>query len=285
MKKNKQDLIILLLLLVYLIIIYINYNKLKMIVNSTLLIYINNVFPFLFITMIINNILLDINMIYYTNKITNNPIYYLLIVSITSGSPMNAIIIKDFLDKGIINENDASFLIAPTMFNNPLFIVNYLNLIFKEKMLISLLIYYLSNIVLFIYIINKIKINKKSIIKNNIKIKYLIKNSIDKSIHNLLNILCIILIFKITCDIILNDSLISILIKGLLEITSGLTSLININLSLKIKRIITSIILSFGSLSILMQISIILDKYNINYKYFFKYKFIQIIINTILLLI
>ena len=94
--------------------------------------YILKVFPFLFIMMILNNLLLKCNFPYYFNKIFKSDKLYIFINSILSVSPINAILIKNYLDNNCINEDNASKLLCFTSFNNPLFLYNYLMLILNN---------------------------------------------------------------------------------------------------------------------------------------------------------
>ena len=70
------------------------------------------------------------------------------------------------------------------------------------------------------------------------------------------------------------------ILNGILEITTSLANLKNINIAINIKKILTLIYLSFGGLSIHTQIKSILP--DTNYNIFIKSRLICIIISLIL---
>ena len=111
-------------------------------------------------------------------------------------------------------------------------------------------------------------------------------NSIYESIQNLIKIMGIIIFFKIILDLLMTkESICYSLLKGLVEVTTGLNDLVNFNISIKIKEIISYIIISFMGLSIQMQMSIILEKYNIDYKYFYTSRVFIITLGIILIIL
>ena len=286
---NKKRINILIIILIYLL-IYLIFKNSKVLSNITFLslkMFILKVFPFLFIMMVLNKLLIKCNFPYYFNKIFKNNLLYIFINSILSGSPINAVLIKNYLDNKCINENDASKVLTFTCFNKPLFLYNYLYLILKSKQkvfLIISLIYFLNFLILLFYN-NKIKINE-NIMYRQCNLKKELFNIIYESILNLLKIMGIITFFKILLDLLLteNSAILSFL-KGIIEVTTGLNSLVNLNISIKIKEIISYIIISFMGLSIHMQISAVLENYNINYKYFYLSRIFLIITGSIIILI
>lgn len=286
---NKKRINIIFIILIYLF-IYLIFKENTSLSNITFLsfkMYILKVFPFLFIMMILNNLLLKCNFPYYFNKIFKSDKLYIFINSILSGSPINAILIKNYLENNNITEEDASKIICFTSFNNPLFLYNYLTLILKDSInAIKIMgIIYFTNIVIYLYFRKRIKI--KTLVKyQNYNLRKELFNIISESTFNMIKIMGIIIFFKITLDLLMTKNNIVIsLLKGLVEVTSGLNSLTSLSTSAKIKEIISYIIISFMGLSIHMQISTILENYNINYKYFYLSRFFVIILGIILILI
>ena len=146
-------------------------------------------------------------------------------------------------------------------------------------------ILYILNIVIFIYLTNKMRISVKQNYKDY-NLKKELFNSIYDSMQNLIKIMGIIVFFKIILDLTMpKNSLLFVIFKGLIEVTTGLNSLNTINVSIKIKEIISFIIISFMGFSIQMQISIILEKFNIDYKYFYLSRLFLIITGIIIILI
>ena len=286
---NKKRINIIFIILIYLF-IYLIFKENTSLSNITFLsfkMYILKVFPFLFIMMILNNLLLKCNFPYYFNKIFKSDKLYIFINSILSGSPINAILIKNYLENNNITEEDASKIICFTSFNNPLFLYNYFTLILKDfnNVLRVMGIIYFTNIVIYLYFRKRIKI--KTLVKyQNYNLRKELFNIISESTFNMIKIMGIIIFFKIILDLVMTkNNIIISLLKGLVEVTSGLNSLTSLSTSAKIKEIISYIIISFMGLSIHMQISAILENYNINYKYFYLSRFFVIILGIILILI
>lgn len=287
MNKKKVNIFIIILIYLFIYIIFRNSNNLSNITFLSLKMYILKVFPFLFIMMILNNLLIKCNLPYYFNKIFKNNDLYIFFSSILSGSPINAVILKNYLENDYITVKKASKILAYTSFNNPLFLYNYLHLILNNnfKVIKVMGILYITNFILYIYF-NK-KNNSQSFIKyKEYNLKKELFNSIYESIQNLIKIMGVIIFFKIILDLLMTkDSICYSLLKGLVEVTTGLNDLVNFNISIKIKEIISYIIISFMGLSIQMQMSIILEKYNIDYKYFYISRVFIITLGIILLIL
>lgn len=287
MNKKKINIFIIILIYLFIYIIFRNSNNLSNITFLSLKMYILKVFPFLFIMMILNNLLIKCNLPYYFNKIFKNNDLYIFFSSILSGSPINAVILKNYLENDYITVKKASKILAYTSFNNPLFLYNYLHLILNNNYnVIKVMgILYISNFILYIYF-NK-KNNSQSFIKyKEYNLKKELFNSIYESIQNLIKIMGIIIFFKIILDLLMTKkSICYSLLKGLVEVTTGLNDLVNFNISIKIKEIISYIIISFMGLSIQMQMSIILEKYNIDYKYFYISRVFIITLGIILIIL
>lgn len=287
MNKKKINIFIIILIYLFIYIIFRNSNNLSNITFLSLKMYILKVFPFLFIMMILNNLLIKCNLPYYFNKIFKNNDLYIFFSSILSGSPINAVILKNYLENDYITVKKASKILAYTSLNNPLFLYNYLYLILNNNYNVIKVMgtLYISNFILYIYF-NK-KNNTQSFIKyKEYNLKKELFNSIYESIQNLIKIMGIIIFFKIILDLLMTkESICYSLLKGLVEVTTGLNGLVNFNISIKIKEIISYIIISFIGLSIQMQMSIILEKYNIDYKYFYTSRVFIIALGIILIIL
>lgn len=283
---NKKNINILFNLIIFYLIFKVFFNN-ALFYNSIILslkMFIYKVFPFLFIMMILNKMLISFNFPYYLNKIFKKKEIYIMIMSMLSGSPINAIILNDYLKNKQINEKSASITLMFTTFNNPLFLYNYfLSNFTKKDTFILMSIIYISNIIIYLIFKNKIVTdnNRNKFINYNKKNELF--NNIYNSLESLIKIMGIIIFFKVITDLLfINESYFTSLLKGLIELTTGLNSLNNFPYSL-LKKIIALTIISFASLSIHMQISIILSSYKINYKYFYLSRILLIIINIILL--
>ena len=109
---------------------------------------------------------------------------------------------------------------------------------------------------------------------------------LSKSINKAMNTL--LLILGCVCLFHLLDSFINPwhwpLITGTLEISSGLKSLINTPLSFEIKKILAYFFISFGGLSIHLQVKGILSDTDISYFSFFKGRLLEFFIGFIILI-
>ncbi len=261
------------------------------IVNTTNLFF-NKVFPSLFPLIIVNDILISYNLPYYICKLlkTNNISLYVFIMSLISGTPSNAVIISKLVDNKTINNDYASKLLSFTYFSSPLFLITMLYSIFNNYSIVTkiILIHYISNIIIYFIFYKKYNNNIKYIV-NDKTLSSNILCAIKNSINTMLIIFATIIFFAIISTMITNiiniNPLINALINGIFEITRGLNSINILNISVKLKEIISLIIISFGGLSIHMQVLSIINDYKIKYKYFFIGRILQVIISIILIII
>lgn len=263
--------ITILLIMTFIILIFKNY---EIVLKSTLdatTIWLNKVFPYLFIMIIIQDLLINLNF----SSFFKNTAIYIFIMSLLSGTPSGTYIISKLKQQNIITKEYANTCLIFTFFANPLFLYSILNSIFLSKFITIrlMLILYLTN--LFLYFIYKkdLPSNGKSINTNEINLSSSIKTSINTTI----TVLGVITFYLILSNIIITEFNIiypfNIFFKGFLEMTQGLASLINS--SIKFKEVIAMIFISFGGFSIHTQVSCILNEANLSYKYFFKGRIIQ----------
>ena len=244
-------------------------------------IWTNNIFPSLFPFFIIGSILIELGLPEILGELLKSAKYT-----------------KELLDKNLIDEKDATKLLTFTHFSNPLFVISLTNFTgIEKKMIIPILIsHYLSNLIIGIMLrnynkkdINNSKVSLKNIKLERIKLSNIISNSIKNSINTLLLILGSTTIFLIL-NTILNDILhingiLKPIINGIFEMTQGLKLLENTNVSSNIKSLIAVSILSFGGLSVHMQIITIISETNIKYFPYFISRILHVIISILLLLL
>ena len=287
MKNNYKDYLIITISLLFLYFSIINNKIINNSIVSSINLWINNVFPSLFPMILINNILLDYNFSYYIIKLlkSNGIKYYVIILSLLSGSPSNAIIIKELYQTKVINKNDANNLLIYTYFSNPIFLTTMLSLTFNISTTRKIIIIcYLSNFIIsFIY---KIKPTNLKNIKN---IKHSISSSITKTMSTLIMILgtiCFYILLSTFFITLFNlDNISSLFVKGFFELTQGLNYLSNINICLVLKEIIAIIFISFGGFSIHAQIKSILSDANLSYKCFLYGRFLSMLISVFLIIL
>ena len=263
--------ITILLIMTFIILIFNNYDiVLKSTLDATT-IWLNRVFPYLFIMIIIQDLLINLD---FASFFKNTAIY-IFIMSLLSGTPSGTYIISKLKEQNIISKEYANTCLIFTFFANPLFLYSILNSIFLSKFITIrlMLILYLTNLILYFIYKKDLPSNGKSINTNEINLSSSIKTSINTTI----TVLGVITFYLILSNIIITEFNIiypfNIFFKGFLEMTQGLASLINS--SIKFKEVIAMIFISFGGFSIHTQVSCILNEANLSYKYFFKGRIIQ----------
>lgn len=282
----------LLIFIFYTLIIFIFINNTDLViysVNSSINLFLSNVFPSLFPFFMLVDILNNYNYFEYFKSIIKFKYSDLFIVSIISGLPSNAKYLSNLINENLITKKDASILLGVSFFPNPMFVIGIVSSLLNSKIIaIKLLILlYLSSFIVFILNyknLNNINYKYKSIKKD---ISTLLKTSIIKNISLLVVIFGTILVFTLLVNFIskylCNKVLLSI-INLLLEITSGikLTSTLS---SPTLKIILTSLGLSISGLSVIMQALTMLPKNFIDMKLFIKNKLLVVIIYLVLVII
>ena len=303
MKKIQKNLLIYLITGFFVVEFLLNSDSLITVFFNTINLFINNLFPSIFIFFTITDILNNYNLPYYLSKTFGNlieKIYkipsissYIIFMSLTSSFQSNAKLIKDALDRKIINSYEATKILTMTHFSNPLFIMIVGNM-FNDKNigLIILLVHYITNFIVGLLFKNIYKCEKKDKsypIKDQLPFIDLLKTSFYNTSKLSISILGIIIFFSImitTINKYLNlNSFSNLLFNGLLEITTGLKYLVSLNIE-KTKAIaLATFFISFGGFSIHMQTMTILNKYDINYYIYLIARIIHGTLSSILILI
>ncbi len=289
MKKTYKSILILVTLITLLILYLINSNIIVNAIIDYSILFLTKLFPVSLLFFIFSTLLIDyglIELIQYYLKINTSSLYVLLISAI-SGFPSGAKYTKELLEKNLIDENTANKIIMFSHFPNPLFILGSVYLVLKDKeiCLKLLLAIIISNII--IYIFSKDKKSTKNNIKK-LKVPSNFSNVLSKAVTNAFNTLLLIygtsLFFYLVATIITKYITLNtnsfIILNGFFDLTKGVFSTTLLN-NLTLRAIYILIFISFGGLSIHMQVKSIITDTSIKYKYFF----IGRIIGTILALI
>ena len=110
--------ITILLIMTFIILIFKNY---EIVLKSTLdatTIWLNKVFPYLFIMIIIQDLLINLNF----SSFFKNTAVYIFIMSLLSGTPSGTYIISKLKEQNIITKEYANTCLIFTFFANPLFL-------------------------------------------------------------------------------------------------------------------------------------------------------------------
>lgn len=298
--KRYIDMIVVIICSLFLILFIINRELVFNTVGFSLDIWITSVLPALFPFFVISDILISYDVIRYIPKVIKNLFKKLfnvsdnglvvIILSMLSGFPSNARNIKNMYNSNKISKKEGEHLLYFTHFSNPMFILGTLVSIFLKKKELGLIIFishYLPNIIIGILLrklnTSKLDINYNNYINNNFGL--VLTKSIRKSLDSVFNILGTLTVFLIISSLLINvfnfNNGISLLIKSILELTSGLKELSNFNLSNSYLVIASSCILSFGGLSVHMQVINELSDTDISYSNFFIGRIIQVILSLV----
>lgn len=291
MKKNYQRLFIILFLSILLILYTINS---PIIINSILSytkLFITKLFPTNFIFFVISTILIEQGLIELLNTKfkLNSSIFYVTIMSILSGIPSGAKYTKDLLNKKVISNKTANYLITYTHFPNPMFILSAATSLTNNEIAVKILIaLILSNLLIAI----SLKPKEKEIYTISDSSPKDFASSLSKAIIDAIKVIIIIYgtsVFFYLITIIINkyltlNTLNYIIVNGIFDLTKGIfsTSLINNELT---KSILIILFSAFGSLSIHIQIKSIISNTSIKYKNFLFGRIIQIMISIPLFLL
>lgn len=291
MKKTYQRLTIIIFLLVLLTLYTINSSLIiKSILEYTKL-FITRLFPTNFIFFVLSTILIDQGLIeLINNKLKlDGSVFYVTIMSILSGIPSGSKYTKDLLEKGIIEEKTANYLLSFTHFPNPMFVLSTVTTLINSKIALKILItLILSNLIIaFIF-----KPKKKEVYKVNSSISNDFSSSLAKAILDAIKVIIIIYgtsIFFYLITVIINKYLTltvfsHVILNGVFDLTKGLFSTILISNEL-LRSLLIIIFFAFGSLSIHIQIKSIISNTSLKYKKFILGRILQIMISIPLFLL
>ena len=284
MKKTYKTIILLVSIFVLLIIYFINSKYLiKCVLEYTELFY-TKLFPVSFIFFILSSLLIEYKVLDII-PININSIYIFLL-SLISGFPSGSKYTKELLNNNTINIEEASNLLLFSHFPNPLFILGSINLILNKTLCFKLLIsIILSNFIILIFTKKYKKKHTNIIYPNNFS--KVLKDSIYKSSKTIILIYGTSIFFYLISSIITKyisfNPYFYILISGAFDLTKGVFSTTIIN-NIYIRSIFILVFISFGSISIHMQVKSILED-TLLYKYFLKGRIISTILSLIIFLI
>lgn len=314
MKRKIYSMFIILSLVTLIFLFLIYSNDVIDTVNFSISIWKDHLIPSLFPFFIVSELLINYGFIDllgeslkgFMNKYFHLPgeASFVLIGSLISGFPSSSKYINELLDKNKINISEANYLLKFNHFSNPLFVISTVGTLILNNKNTGVLIYIvhiLSNfLIAMIYRPQKCNYthNKSSLsegfekmhnkrIKNNLSFSEILSNSIFNTFKTLLLLLGIITIFLIINTVINKifaiNPLSSSIISGLLEMTGGIKNIAILNIPLNVKTAIITFFLSFGGISIHMQVISILSNKNIKYFSYLKSRILHGIISSVII--
>lgn len=314
MKKIFSSILIIIFLILITFEILTDSKTILASVNFSFNIWKNNIFPSLFPFFVISELLINYGFVELVSELfkplmtklfkLNSKCAFIFIMSIISGFPSNSKYVKELYTAGEINEYEATKILAFSHFSSPLFIIGTISITFlnnKEAGLLILICHYITNIIIGILFRNyhpskeeNTNINiKKAIIKmhnkrinNDKNFGQIITNSLVNGVNTLLLILGIVTMFLIITTIIDNNinfnNFYQSILNGIFEMTQGLKYISILNIPLKLKAILSTMIISFGGLSVHMQVMSIISDTKIKYFPFFVARIIHALIAPLL---
>lgn len=260
-----------------------------------------SVFPYIFLTQVLIGSGLIYNLSWGLSKFASKLFHIpqvccpAIIISFLMGYPNAAKYIVTLYNNNQIKSKQAEQLLGFTSLASPAFIISTLGVSFYSSVTLGVILlvsHILSSLILGILL----GIKYKDIIQQTSNNSYIlskkttgfeiISNSIFATLKTLGLIFCFMAIFSSIATIICNTLNLSknasCVIIALTEITSGLNALSSSTLSANTKILMTSFVLSFGSLMILYQIYAVAHTCHIKFLVFLKHKLIQGVLSTII---
>ena len=275
-----------LLTLLLFILFIVNKNAIVLAASEALNIWSKSLFPVLFPTLILSDILLASGLIskipkfFYDvySKIFKTSPYglFVFLVSVFGATPTNAKILKDLYDSKLIDKNSLTKILSQTIFFNPILILTFSNL----KVLI---IMWVANI-LTSFILRDALVSENPL-KASYNFEFNLNKSIEKNMKTILNILGTLTVFLSLSNIVpIRNPIMKTFISGILEITSGFTRIKLYTVS-PINDILMLTFTSLASFSIIMQIKSILKETKFDSKYFYTSRILTLFISLLIYLI
>lgn len=315
MKKILSNVLLLLIMILISVEVLIESADVLESVKFSFNIWENSIFPSLFPFFVIGNILIDLGFPKLLGTLLKDVMYklfkingtgaFIIILSILSGFPSSAKYTKELYLNGEINDKEATKLLTFTHFSNPLFILGTLSITFlnnKEIGMCILISHYIGN--LFIGLIfRNYYISKKDTTKVSLKnaiismnssrtdksFGQMLSNAITSSISTLLLILGTVTIFLVLTTLINNNLSVNLyyksIINGIFEMTQGLKYLSMLKIPLYKQALISVFFISFGGLSVHMQVLSIISDTKIKYFPYFISRILHASISTIIFFI
>lgn len=300
MKNRIKNIVIIVICLFFLLEILLKRELVFSTVDSSLDIWITSLLPSLFPFFVISDLLINYDIIKYIPSFIKNIFKFLFnvsdnglfiyFISMLSGFPSNARNIKSMYLDGKITKEEGEHLLIFTHFSNPMFILGTLVTIFFKNSSLGLVIlisHFLPNFILgILFRRNNVNscIDKKDTFNSNFGI--ILTKSIKKSLDSILSILGTVTVFLLISTILVNtfslNKCTSLLVKGILELTTGLKYLSTLGLNNRYLIILSSCFLSFGGLSVHMQVINEISDTDIEYRNFLIGRILQTMLSLII---
>ena len=302
MKRKYQELLAVLIILFIYLGIFINP---KLIIESgitSINIFKTRLFPSIFPFFVLASLLLNLGLADKISRKINFIIKrvfhiegissFIVVISIISGFPSGSKYISDCYKKGLINKRVSNYLLTFTHFGNPLFILGTCAIVLNDITIAYkiLIINIVANIILGIILRPKEIISSNYTLKNEkFTLMEALPNAINDAIKLLLFMLGSITFFmffsKLLTSLINLNDFYTVIITGILDLTSGVSMVNTLNISSYLQGLIVLSFITFGSLSVHLQVINNIKEQDLSYKYFFIGRIIETSLALILYLL
>lgn len=290
MKNKILNTIIITSFLILLLEILLHKTLVMTTITYSLNLWVTSLLPSMFPFFIISDILISYDITNYIphwlkktfEKIfkVNSPLLTIFFLSAISGFPAGARNTRKLYDQHQISTEEANHALIFTHFANPLFVLSTIAVVFLHQEQYGPLIlisHYLGNIILGLTTRPKhhhtIKAHYTLSPPKSQNFSTAIIHAIKSSIDTLLMILGTLTCFLIISALIIQQLNLSfypsMILKGLLEMTMGLKSLSTLPLNDCYKVVISTMFISFGGLSVHLQVLSQITDTDISYHPFF----------------
>lgn len=266
------------LIILLIVLFFYNKNIISLNILEGINIWYTKLFPSIFPVLVLGDLLISTNincLIKYLGaifrklfKISKSGIV-VFIMSLLAGTPSNFSLALELYKNNLLSREDINKLLSLCLFFNPLFVIGATNL---KCYLIIIIASIIVGILMRNYQVNIIDNDQFNPIKFNLS------KSIEKNMKTLINILGTVVIFMILANIIIiKKPIVSCILGGIFEITTGLYKT---NLFFNGNNYLYLFMLSFGGLSIIIQIKGIISPINIDYKLFIKSRILVFLLSV-----
>ena len=301
MKRKSQELMVVFIIFFLYLGIFIKPSLIIENGINSINIFKNKLFPSIFPFFILANLSLDLGI---ATKISNKLNFlirkifhvegicsFIIIISIISGFPSGSFYISSCYKNKLFPKEIGNYLLTFTHFANPLFILGTCGLILNDIKLAYkiLIIQIIANIILGILLRPKKIVSLKNYNYAKLSFMKALPKAITKAINLLLFMLGSITFFMFFSKLLVSflnlNTFFKVILTGLLDLTSGISMVNQLQLNKELIGLIILTFITFGSLSVHLQIINNIKDEDLDYCYFFKGRIIQTSIACLLYLI
>ena len=193
-----------------------------------------------------------------------SPKVYPFIIAFLSGYPMGAKVVGDFVRGNIVSESQGKYILSYSLVTGPAFIIFTIGTFIgstKAAVLVAISHYFAAFINKGFYYTTDRNIKAHMMSKANMDYMENFSTAIGNGFKAMATILAYLMFFTIGINMLeyfglflmIKNEAISSVIKGIFEMTLGINSIGLCDISLELKTIVASVLVSFGGLSVIGQ--------------------------------